>query len=81
MKDVLRNNWKSNKITYFKELLNFILNEYSGSRISGLYNIIFNLPLLRNIKSIYYTGLTLYNYFVDRNKAIASLILLCINNI
>jgi hypothetical protein len=81
MKDVLRNNWKSNKITYFKELLNFILNEYSGSRISGLYSIIFNLPLLRNIKSIYYAGLTLYNYFVDRNKAIASLILLCINNI
>ena len=42
---------------------------------------VFYVPLLKNIKRIYYAGLSLYNYFVDRNKAIASLILLCINNI
>ena len=81
MKNALKNNLKSNKITYFKELLKFILNEYSGSWINGFYSIVFNLPLLKSLKNVYYVGLTLYNYFVNRNKAIATLILLCINNI
>ena len=60
-------------------MLKFLLVEYSGAGGTCFLDIVYRILKIKNIKILYYLFLSLYNYFLDKNKAIASIALLCIS--
>ena len=65
--------------SFFEKLkkdFSFDLEEYTKST---LVNKFFNILSLKKIKIIYYSLKTLYNFYLNKNKAIASAILMCIS--
>ena len=62
--------------TGLRNAFSFVLEEYTKST---LVNKFFNILSLKKIKIIYYSLKTLYNFYLNKNKAIASAILMCIS--
>lgn len=75
---VMKNKFNNNE-NYIKRMLKFLLIEYSGAGGTSFLDIVYSILKLKNIKIVYYLFLSLYNYFLDKNKAIASIVLLCIS--
>lgn len=59
-----------------KNIASFILEEYTGT---NLMNKLFEIFSLNKIKIIYHSLMTLYNFYCNKNKAIASAVLMCIS--
>ena len=64
--------------TGLRNAFSFVLEEYTNKN-NTLVNKIFNILSLKKIKIIYYSLKTLYNFYLNKNKAIASAILMCIS--
>ena len=62
--------------TNLRNFFSFILEEHTKSTFA---NKIFDILSLRKIKFIYYSLLTLYNFYLDKNKALSSAVLMCIS--
>ena len=62
--------------TNLRNFFSFILEEHTKSTFT---NKIFDIVSLRKIKFIYYSLLTLYNFYLDKNKALSSAVLMCIS--
>ena len=62
--------------TNLRNTFSFVLEEYTKSTLANKFFDIFSL---KKIKIIYYSLKTLYNFYLDKNKAIASAILMCIS--
>ena len=59
-----------------KRILSFLLGEYTET---NLINNLFEILSLKKIKIIYHSLLALYNFYCNKNKAIASAVLMCIS--
>jgi len=60
----------------YKNIISFFLEEYTETSI---INKFFNILSLKKIKIIYHSLMILYNFYLNKNKAIASAILTCIS--
>ena len=67
---------KKTRDTNWRNFFTFILEEHTKSAFA---NKIFDIFSLRKIKLIYYSLKTLYNLYLDKNKAISSGILMCLS--
>lgn len=59
-----------------KNVISFLLEEYTGT---NLMNKLFEIFSFKKIKIIYHSLMTLYNFYCNKNKAIASAVLMCIS--
>ena len=59
-----------------KNVISFLLEEYIGT---NLMNKLFEIFSFEKIKIIYHSLMTLYNFYCNKNKAIASAVLMCIS--
>ena len=62
--------------TNLRNAFSFVLEEYTKSTLANKF---FDILSLKKIKIIYYSLKTLYNFYLDKNKAIASAILIFIS--
>ena len=74
--DFIRKLKKKIRNADIKNIFSFLLEEYTGT---NLINKLFDCLSLKKTKIIYHSLMTLYNFYLNKNKAIASAILTCIS--
>ena len=70
-----KNIQKINKQNSISEYFEFIVQQYAGPLSINFMNVFLNLFSSTHIKKVYFLLLSAYNFFFNKDKAIASLIL------
>ena len=74
--DFIRKLKKQIRNTNVKNFFSFLLEEYTGT---SLINKLFDCLTLKKTKIVYHSLMTLYNFYLNKDKAIVSAILACIS--